>query len=506
MQFPRLTPRLRRPAGLAATFAAGLVVAGAGFHGFSSAPARAAGAIIAPVAVAPGTPVSYADVVGGAMPAVVTVRVERQADSSPVMSEGNPFEGNPFFERFFNQRDQQGRQPNLRRAPAPLQRGLGSGVIVSADGQILTNHHVVDGAEHVTVELSDGRELQAKVVGTDAPTDLAVLDIEAEDLPVLPLGDSDNARVGDVVLAVGNPFGVGQTVTMGIISAKGRQTPGGGDAYEDFIQTDAPINHGNSGGALITSTGQLIGINSQILSPSSGFMGSGGNVGIGFAIPSNMAKHVMSQLVSNGRVQRAMIGVTVQPVTSDLARSLGLAEVQGALVNGVEADGPAATAGVKQGDVILAVNDAAVSDANALRNLISTMTPGATVTLTIQREGQEQQISVELAELPGAEASNDRPARGGSSLGMTLQPVTPALARELGVPAGTQGLAVREMDPSGPAASAGLRQGDVIRSVNGEDVATVAALNAAREKAGDRPALTLVQRGERTFFVTLPAR
>jgi Do/DeqQ family serine protease len=503
MQFLRLFPRLGPPTGRAVAFAAGLFVAGAGMQGISMMSARPSAETVAPAAaVVNGTPVSYADVVGEATPAVVTVRTERQAQAEQLMFQGNnPFEGNPFFERFFDQRRG---QPGPQRGPAPVQRGLGSGVIVSPDGHILTNHHVVDGAERVVVVLSDGREFQAKVVGTDAPTDLAVLDVEADSLPVLPLGDSDAVRVGDVVLAVGNPFGVGQTVTMGIISAKGRQTPGGGDAYEDFIQTDAPINHGNSGGALITSNGQLIGINSQIVSPSS-FGGGGGNVGIGFAIPSNMARHVMSQLVENGRVRRAMIGVTVQPVTSNLAESLGLGEVRGAIVNGVQPDGPAASAGLEQGDVILAVNDTTVRDSNALRNLVSTMTPGANVTLTIHRDGQEQQVSVALAELPGAEASAERPARGASALGMTLQPLTPALARQFEVPAGTRGLAVTDVDPSGAAASAGLRAGDVIRRVNGEEVATVAELNAAREQAGSRPALTLVQRGEATFFVTLPA-
>ena len=501
MQFSRLFPRLGPPTGRAVAFAAGLFVAGAGMQGLSMMSARPSAETVAPAAaVVNGTPVSYADVVSQATPAVVTVRTERQAQSEPAMFQGNPFEGNPFFERFFG--NQWRGQP--QRGPAPVQRGLGSGVIVSPDGHILTNHHVVDGAERVVVVLSDGREFQAKIVGPDAPTDLAVLDVEADSLPVLPLGDSDAARVGDVVLAVGNPFGVGQTVTMGIISAKGRQTPGGGDAYEDFIQTDAPINHGNSGGALITSNGQLIGINSQIVSPSS-FGGGGGNVGIGFAIPSNMARHVMSQLVENGHVRRAMIGVTVQPVTSNLAESLGLGEVRGALVNGVEPDGPAANAGVKQGDVILAVNGTTVRDSNALRNLVSTMTPGANVTLTIHRDGEERQLPVALAELPGREAAAERPARGASALGMTLQPLTPALARQFEVPAGTQGLAVTDVDPSGAAASAGLRAGDVIRRVNGEEVSTVAELNAAREQAGSRPALTLVQRGEATFFVTLPA-
>ena len=269
-----------------------------------------------------GAVTSYADAVARVAPAVVTVRVDRKAEAEPT-----DLPDNPMFRRFFGER-----MPTPERQPH--ERGLGSGVIVSSDGHILTNAHVVEGADRVRVVMNDGREYSAKVVGVDTPSDLAVLDVAAEGLPTLPLGDSTRPRVGDVVLAVGNPLGVGQTVTMGILSAKGRTTGVGDGSYQDFLQTDAPINRGNSGGALVTANGELIGITSQILSQ------SGGNIGIGFAIPASMAKHVMTELVTTGHVRRAIIGVAVQPVTADIAASLKLADVKGALVNGVEPGRP----------------------------------------------------------------------------------------------------------------------------------------------------------------------
>ncbi|HWH78362.1 MAG TPA: trypsin-like peptidase domain-containing protein, partial [Candidatus Binatus sp.] len=292
---------------------------------------------------------SYADVVAKAAPAVITIRADRRVRQAQQF----PFMDDPFFRGLFGNRGQQ--QPQER-----LQQALGSGVVVSADGYILTNHHVVDGAENIKVDMNDGRTLEAKLIGSDPPSDLALLKVNASGLTFMTPGDSDKVRVGDVALAIGNPLGIGQTVTMGIISAKGRSTAGPGSGnFEDFLQTDAPINHGNSGGALINTIGELIGINSQIVPGQ-----EGGNIGIGFAIPSNMAKSVMDQLVKNGKVRRGQLGVSVTRVTSDLAAGLGMAEAKGVIVNSVQPGSAAERAGLRQGDVITAINDAAVSDTN----------------------------------------------------------------------------------------------------------------------------------------------
>ena len=276
-------------------------------------------------------------------------------------------------------------------------------MIVHADGTILTNHHVVDGAEQIRVELPNHRVFDAKVIGSDPPSDLAVLKIDAKDLPVLALADSDKVRVGDIALAIGNPLGIGQTVTAGIISAKSRYTGLSDGSFEDFLQTDAPINQGNSGGALINSTGELIGINSQILST------SGGNIGIGFAIPSNMARNVMDQLIKTGKVHRGQLGVGIQPMTPELAQQFGLKETRGVLVNTVAENGPAAKAGIRRGDVIVAFNGKPVSDGNTLRNQIAGTLPGTEVKLTTVRDKREQEIPVTLGEYqPRPEASANR--------------------------------------------------------------------------------------------------
>lgn len=336
---------------------------------------------------------SYADVVSRATPAVVTIHA-RMRSRQPQQF---PFFDDPFFRRFFGERGQQ-------QAPSqPPRQGLGSGVIVREDGYIVTNHHVIDGADQIEVDLSDNRSLQAQVVGSDPPSDLAVLKVNASGLPVLAMGDSDRTRVGDVVLAIGNPLGVGQTVTMGIISAKGRRTGLSNGAFEDFLQTDAPINRGNSGGALVSTNGELIGINSQILSP------SGGSIGLGFAIPSNMARSVMEQLVNTGRVRRGQLGIVVLEIPSEEAARLGVTQGPGVVVFQVQSGSAADRAGLQRGDVITALNGQGVTDPNSFRNAVASTPPGSEITLTVRREGSERQVRATLGEFtPGAERQRDQ--------------------------------------------------------------------------------------------------
>jgi Do/DeqQ family serine protease len=440
---------------------------------------------------------SYADVLTRVTPAVVTVRASRRTREAQQF----PFTDDPALRELFGDRFRQ----QTPRAEERVERGLGSGVIVSADGYILTNHHVVDGAEEIRVELNDGRTLAAKVVGTDQPSDLAVLKIEATGLPVLPLGDSDKARVGDVALAVGNPLGIGQTVTSGIISAKGRTTGLSDGSFEDFIQTDAAINRGNSGGALVNTTGELIGINSQIFSP------TGGNIGIGFAIPSNMAKDVMGQLIKTGHVRRGMLGVNIQNVTADLAASLGLGQARGAIVSGVQPGGPADRAGLKRGDVITAFNGTPVTDNNTLRNAVARTQPGSNALLTVSRDNREQQLRITLGELPVASARGAREEGEGAThedaggLGLSVQPISPALVQRFKLKDATQGLVIIDVAQAGVGAEVGLQPGDVIEEVNRQPVRTVAELQAALKVGGTRPTLLLVNRdGDRLFLPVRP--
>ncbi len=437
---------------------------------------------------------SYAPVVDKVAPTVVTIRSARRVRAAQQF----PFLDDPFFRQFFGDRYRERSQEDR----SLLQRGLGSGVIVSTDGYILTNHHVIDGAEQISVILSDRRSFDAKIIGSDAPSDLALLRIEASNLPALPLGNSDLVRVGDLCLAVGNPLGIGQTVTTGIISARGRATGLSDGSFEDFLQTDAAINQGNSGGALVNTQGELIGINSQIVSP------SGGNIGIGFAIPSNMAKNVMEQLKSGGKVRRGRLGIGVQDVTSDLARSLGLDEVRGVLVNGVDAGDPADRAGVRLGDLITAVNGQRVDDANALRNHIAATRPGTDVTLTLLRDGREQQVRVRLSEQPATRDPDSTPGSNGhrEALGITVEPLTPQLAAQLGLSRSVQGVVVTDIDPAGAAAEAGMQSGDVIAQVNRQTVRSATELNTALRRSGSRPALLLVYREGRGLFLAMPSR
>jgi len=439
---------------------------------------------------------SYADLVNKVSPAVVTIRSTERARAAQQF----PFMDDPTFREFFGDR-----MPQQQQTPQRVQ-GVGSGVIVNSQGYILTNHHVVDGALEIKVELTDQRTFTAKLVGSDAPSDLAVLKIDATNLPTLTLGDSDKVRVGDPVLAVGNPLGIGQTVTSGIVSAKGRTTGLSDGSFEDFLQTDAAINRGNSGGALVNTSGELIGINSQILSP------SGGSIGIGFAIPSNMARTVMDQLLKTGKVRRGMLGVTIQSVDADLASSLNLPAARGAIVTSVTDGGPAARAGIKRGDVITAIDRQTVVDNNSLRNIVASKTPGSNVEVTAVRNGGDQKFQVALAELPDRErpeseeeTTSTNGATGNQKYGLSLQVLTADSAQRYGLDADDQGLLVTRVDPNGSAAEAGIRQGDVIQEVNRQAVRSVPEFSAAMQRSGARPALVLVKRRNQVTYLTLKA-
>ena len=475
-----------------------LLLTGAAWRMSASAqPTQTVAAVTTPMAHAiAGGRDSYADIVKVVAPAVVTIRVDGKASVSPTQFQ---LPDNDFFHRFFGDpEDQQG--PSPRQPRAFRQRGLGSGVIVSGDGYILTNNHVVESADDIRVEMTDGRTFVAKLIGTDKPSDLALLKINAMGLHPLALGNSDGVQVGDVVLAVGNPLGVGQTVTMGIISAKGRSTRAG-SGYEDFLQTDAPINQGNSGGALVNTKGELVGINSQILSS-----GGQGNIGIGFAIPSNMAKHVMDELRMNGRVTRGQLGVSVQMVTSDLAESLGLKDVGGALIGSVTPGSAADRAGLKRGDVIQAFNGQPVHDTNTLRNRVAEAAPGSTADLSVVRDGNEKHVSVKLDEAASdkvARRNDDSDSVDQTVLGVSVAPLTPELASRYRLPRDTHGLVVQDVDPNGRAADAGIQTGDIIEEVNRQPVQTVDQLRAVLQKTANRPVLLLVNRQGSGLFVTV---
>ena len=496
----------RRLARTGAAIAAGvMLLGGAAWHAVAadqSAATRVAPVVATPIAhsIAGGRD-SYADVVSAAAPAVVTIRTTGKTRVSPTQFDGQDPED--LLRRFFG--DQfGGRSPRMQRAPR--QRALGSGVIVSSDGYILTNNHVVENADEIKVDLTDDRTLTAKLVGTDKASDLALLKITASDLHPIVLGNSDGVKVGDVVLAVGNPLGVGQTVTMGIISAKGRSTGVGDGSYEDFLQTDAPINHGNSGGALVNTKGELVGINSQILSSNDG------NIGIGFAIPVNMAKHVMDELRTRGKVTRSQLGVTVQTVTSDLAESLGLKNAHGAVVSSVAPGSAAERAGVKRGDVIQSFNGQPVHDTNTLRNRVAEAGPGTTAELVINRDGSEKTLTVKLDEANPEKLARGRSERddsepgdgdGKSALGVSVAPLTPELRERARAPKDAQGLVVEDVNPDGRAAIAGIQPGDIIEEVNRQPVKSVEDLRSALKKASDRPTLLLINRQGSDIFVTV---
>ena len=426
-------------------------------------------------------PDSFAPIARAAKPAVVNIfstRIVRGPGST-----GDPRED--FFRRFFGE----GLPERTQR-----QQSLGSGFAISPDGYIVTNAHVVQQADQIRVKLANKDEYDAQLVGLDPKTDVALIKVKPrQDLAVLHLGNSDALEVGDWVVAIGNPFGLAETVTAGIVSAKGRVI--GAGPYDDFIQTDASINPGNSGGPLLNINGEVVGINSAI------FSRSGGSIGIGFAIPINLARHIVDELRGSGKVVRGWLGVSIQDVTPALAQSFGLDHPHGALVVEVEPDGPAAKAGLERGDVIIAYNGAPIEESHQLPAMVADMPIGKSAELTILRNGREHTLTVTVAEQPGAVARAGRP-HSDRGWGLALTDLSPALARRFGIPPGVRGAVIRDIGSGGPAESAGLEPGDVIRQVERQACATARACQQALDRAGDKVML-LIQRGPAVGYYVL---
>jgi serine protease Do len=450
---------------------------------------------------------SFADVFEAVSPAVVNIIVT-QTEATPTsgvyrfnvpQSQGRRGErADPqdqleqFFGRFFDMPQQ---VPQQRRV-----EGQGSGFVIDSGGYIATNNHVVDHASKIVVTLNDGRKLDATLVGRDAKTDLALIKVNATNLPHVAFADSDASRVGDWVLAIGNPFGLGGTATAGIISARGRYIQSG--PYDDYLQIDAPINFGNSGGPLFNVSGQVIGINTAIYSP------NGGNIGIGFAIPSNQAKTVIKQLRDSGSVERGWLGVQIQDLDDELAASVGLKDGKGALVADVVHDGPAAHGGIQAGDVITRFNDHDIDSARALSRVVADVNPSTTAKVTVWREGKSRELTVKVGQASKAEeVASNAPAGndGADALGLTLRGLTDQDKAELGVPADVNGALIVAVEPDSVAADKGLEPGDVITRVNQKPVtsasAAVAALKAAKKDKSH--AMLLVRRGDSQRFVAL---
>lgn len=406
---------------------------------------------------------SYAPIVDKVSPAVV--KIETTATIKEAGMQNFPGFNDPFWRQFFG--GQFGQAFPQQGPQKQVEHGLGSGVIVSSDGYILTNNHVVDGAKEVKVTLPDGREFTAKVVGRDPKTDVAVVKIDAKNLPTIPMADSQNVKVGDVVLAVGNPFGVGETVTEGIVSAKNRGGMGI-EHYEDFIQTDAPINPGNSGGALVDIDGRLVGVNTAIMSR------SGGSQGVGFAIPSDLARNVMESLIKYGHVTRGYLGVMIQDVTPALASEFNLKNDHGALIGEVEPNGPADKAGLKDGDVIVTYNGEPVTDRNQLQLDVASTKPGSKVPVQIVRNGDEKTVDITIKPLPGTEQLADANSQDsndtGTLNGVTVDNLNPQARAQFNIPADVNGALITQVDPTSASAQAGLQPGDVIESINRQPV------------------------------------
>lgn len=430
---------------------------------------------------------AVADMVEKVMPVVVSIRTE-------AVARGPQMPLNPLEEFFFGPR-----APGQRQ-DAPRQQGLGSGVIVSADGFVLTNNHVIEGADNIILTLADRREFKAEVVGTDPQTDLAVIRIQnsPKDLPVAFLGISDSLRVGEWVVAIGNPFGLSHTVTTGVVSAKGVHNRGI-TSYENFIQTDAAINPGNSGGALYNLSGELVGINTAILSRTGGFQG------IGFAIPIDLARIVLQDLIQHGRVSRGWLGVSIQDMDPALARAMKIDSLRGAVVNEVFKDSPAEKAGIKAGDVLISIEGRTLRDANDLRHSVALLRPGSTAEFSLIREGKVRKVRVTVAARDEAEQVTESGAATGNerSLGIEVANLTDEQRRQSGLKKEEGGVLVQSLTPDGPAARAGLRQGDIILRIDNKDVRNVASFREAARLEGQGTQLFLVRRGNGRMFIAV---
>lgn len=434
---------------------------------------------------------SFSPIVKAVAPSVVKVSVSSQAKARRMEMPNMP-DLRRFFGPGFQMPNDQQQQQRM-----PKQEGVGSGVIVTKDGYILTNNHVVADANEIKIVMTDGREFEGKVIGRDPKTDVAVIKVEANDLPAITFADSDKIEVGDVVLAVGHPFGIGQTVTTGIVSAKGRATLG--LDYEDFIQTDAAINPGNSGGALVDIEGRLIGMNTAILSH------SGGNQGIGFAVPTNLARWVMESLVDNGSVERGFLGVNIQDLTPQLAKQFKLDQASGALVAAVTPDSPAEKAGVKSGDVITDFNGKPVTDSRHLKLQVGFTVPGSAVPMTVLRDGKSTSLSVTVKELPGEKLADATPAadKANDALhGVGVADLDQAMRDQLKVPSQINGAVVTQVEENSPAYDAGLRQGDVITEINHQAIQNAEQATAVCEKPTNKVSLVKIwSRGGSRFVV-----
>ncbi len=434
---------------------------------------------------------AFSEVAKKVTPAVVAVKVEKTVTTNMDFF-NSPFD-DEFFRRFFGPQFAPPRQPRSQK-----KEGQGSGFIISPDGYILTNNHVVADMDKITVILKDGRKLDAKVIGSDEKSEVALIKVDAKNLPAAEMGDSDDLEVGEWVIAVGNPFGLAETVTVGVVSAKGRQigiTDGG---YEDFIQTDAAINPGNSGGPLLNLDGKVVGINTAIITQSGGYMG------VGLAIPINMAKAIKDQLLTKGKVERGYIGITMNPegLTPELAESFGLSKDAGVLVTEVEPDSPADKAGLKQGDIIIKLNGKEVHANESFRNIVSLMAPGTKINLTVFRDGKEKEISVEVGSLSKSKFAAEM-SDIGKKLGLAVVSIDSETARQFNVK-GNRGVVVAEVTPNSPAADAGIGPGMIILSVNRTYVNTVAEFNQALEEtAKTKKAVLLVKSGRFSQYVVL---